>query len=67
MDSIQNYHSESVKGNTIELKSIKDNGPKISSEESGNDSELDILKLECGKKCDDLETFSDHFKQSHNL
>ena len=69
--SDQNYDYESVKDNTIELKSSKDTDPEVSSEESDNNSESDIpepyICPECGKKCDDLETFSDHFKQAHNI
>ena len=40
---------------------------EVNSEESDNNSESDITKPyicpECGKKCEDLETFTDHFKK----
>ena len=68
---VQNYDYESVKDNIIELKGSKDIDLEINSEESDNNSESDVLEPyicpECGKKCDDLEIFSDHFKQAHNI
>ena len=71
LKSDQHDDYKSVKDNTIAVKSSKDNDPEVSSEESDNNSESDISEPyicpECGNKCDDLETFSDHFKQAHNI
>ena len=60
-----------VKGNKSEQNTSKDDDHEVYSEESNSDSESDILEPyicpECGKECDDLEDFSDHFKQVHNV
>ena len=67
--SVNNDDSVPVKGNKTEQNSSKDDDHKVYSEES--DSESDILEPyicpECGKECEDLEDFSDHFKHAHNL
>ena len=71
--SVNNDDSDSlsVKDNKTEQSSSKDDNHEVYSEESNSDSESDILEPyicpECGKECDDLEDFSDHFKQAHNL
>ena len=67
--SVNNDDSVPVKGNKTKQNSSKNDDHKVYSEES--DSESDILEPyicpECGKECEDLEDFSDHFKHAHNL
>ena len=69
--SVNNDDSVPVKGNESDHNSSKDDDHKVYSEDSNNDSESDILEpyicQDCGKECDDLEDFTDHFKQVHNL
>ena len=69
--SVNNDDSVPVKVNKSEQNTSKDYDHEIYSEESNSDSESDILEPyicpECGKECDDLEDFSDHFRQVHNV
>ena len=52
------------------LKNSKENDHEDYSEDSDNNSDSNTLEQyicpECGEECDDLENFSDHFKQVHN-
>ena len=68
--SVNNDDSVPISGNKTEQTSSKDDGHEVYSEESNSDSESDILEPyicpECGKECEYLEDFSDHFKQAHD-
>ena len=68
--SVHNDNYVTIKNNESELKISKDNDHEDYAEDSDNDSDSDTLEPyicpECGKECDDLENFSDHFKQVHN-
>ena len=59
----------SVKENESDLKISKDNDHEDYSEDSDNDSDTlePYICPECGEECDDLENFTDHFKQVQNL
>ena len=69
--SVNNANSVPVKGKKSEQNTSKYDDHEVYSEESNSDSESDILEPyicpECGKECDDLEGFADHFRQIHNV
>ena len=62
------YDKKLVQENKAKGKSSKINDHEINSEDTDSDS--DILEPyscpECGETCDDLDDFSEHFKQVHN-
>ena len=64
---MHNDNYVSVKDNESELKISKDHYQEDYSEDSDNDSDSDTLEPNICPECDDLENFSDHFKQVHNL
>ena len=69
--SVCNENYVTVKDSESERKTRKDNDHEDYSEDRDNDSDTDTLEPyicpECGEECDDLENFSVHFKQVHNL